>query len=530
MASIDVTAFLEQCGIRHAKLGGLEPEDVRLAVQAFGAEYEKQMARLEQELRQQSTDNAALEKHCQALVTQNRVLTGQNVSLASSNEGYSRKSSEQDTMLSSLRTKNRSLNDNNARLVLRNHDLENENQRLRDEAERAKAELTVHGGELKKERATLAASRSDILHKSQQEAGQTLAAARAQAEEICDAARTQAAATQEAARTQAQALAQKMVDEANNEANEIHNIHQLRLNSLKKEVAQLESYRSQMVEYLSRMGRELLHAEDLAKEQDPAAVPQQVPGQLELELKPLKAPQIQLDLTPDAIARAAARMAQASLQSAGNPAAPSDAGAQMRQSKDTEQAETPVQEPRAQAAVHPAENPPDAPQTPAAPTPPAAVSTPLTPVHAGPEEAQQPDTRQAAPDLGGPETSERRDSLKEQDDLGNFENPESSLESDPLHHPQKLPDPPAEPVPGEVPGAPVGAIFSMPIINPNPEPLVEGPRPVRGPRSPVMPELAEEDEEDAAQPDAPAGGIPRSRVLAAVRALRRIQRQHPPLK
>lgn len=45
MPKIDVTRFMEQSGMRKARFGGYEPDDVRAALQALCTEYEQRLGR-----------------------------------------------------------------------------------------------------------------------------------------------------------------------------------------------------------------------------------------------------------------------------------------------------------------------------------------------------------------------------------------------------------------------------------------------------------------------------------------------------
>ena len=210
------------------------------------------------------------------------------------------------------------------------------------------------------------------------------------------------------------------VEAAAAEANEVQNAHQLRLNSMREEVRSLEQRREQLIVFLNRMARELMQVEGTAKSEtaEPAPLPDPSPALPELQEVPT--PPVELDLGPEAIARA-------------------------------------VDELRAQAAAEEDSPEPDA--EPAKAEPPAATAKPA------PEDHDP--TRQTGPALT------------------------------------------------EVPGA----IFSSPIVRQENEVQPDENPPTAGPRTPVLPVLAD-DEEDAPPPDAPADGR-RERVVRALRALHR---------
>lgn len=301
---------MEQCGIRKARFGGLEPDDVRQAMLALSSEYEKRLTRAEERAQQLTQENAGLEKHCQALTARNRLLTDQNVSLAGSSDNYSRQRQELSGQVSTLREKNRSLTDQNAVLTLKNADLTRENRRLQEQADQAQAALKVKGRELDEAKQSLDASRQQLLTEAQTKAEELVRQAQAQAEETARKAESDAAAIARTAKDQAKVQAQELIDAAASEANEIQNIHQLRLNNLKAEIAQMDQRRTEMVEYLKHMAEILTQAGQEAVDKAPGQ-PDAGTGTEDagLDLQPIEAPQVRLDFSERAIAKAAAELA-----------------------------------------------------------------------------------------------------------------------------------------------------------------------------------------------------------------------------
>ena len=300
---------MEQCGIRKARFGGLEPEDVRQAMLALSSEYEKRLSRAEDRARQLQQENAGLEKHCQALTARNRVLTDQNVTLAGSSDNYSRQRQELSSQVSSLQEKNRSLADKNAVYRLKNADLARENQRLQQQAQQARDLLTVKGRALDEEKAALDADRQNRIDQAKAQAETILQDARKKADGMVQKAQSEVDAISRAARDQARRQAQELVDAAAAEANEIQNIHQLRLNSLKGEIAAMDARRTELVDYLKHMADVLLNAEQEAKDKAPAPLPDEAKDTPLEELQPVQAPEVHLDLSETAIAKAAAELA-----------------------------------------------------------------------------------------------------------------------------------------------------------------------------------------------------------------------------
>ena len=45
MAKIDVNQYMEQCGVRKARFGGYEPDDVRQALRALCSDYEQSLSK-----------------------------------------------------------------------------------------------------------------------------------------------------------------------------------------------------------------------------------------------------------------------------------------------------------------------------------------------------------------------------------------------------------------------------------------------------------------------------------------------------
>lgn len=308
MANIDIAAFIEQCGIRKARFGGLEPDDVRQAMLALSSEYEKRLTRAEERAQQLAQENAGLEKHCQALTARNRMLTDQNVSLAGSSDSYSRQRQELSGQVSTLREKNRSLTDQNAVLTLKNADLTRENRRLQEQADQAQAALKVKGRELDEAKQSLDASRQKLMSEAQAKADELVRQARDEAEKTARKAESDAAAIARTARDQARVQAQELIDAAASEANEIQNIHQLRLNNLKAEIAQMDQRRTEMVDYLKHMAEILTQAGQEAVDKAPGLPQTDTPAE-ELDLSPVEAPEVQLDFSERAIAKAAAELA-----------------------------------------------------------------------------------------------------------------------------------------------------------------------------------------------------------------------------
>lgn len=302
MPKIDVTKYIEQSGVRKARFGGYEPDDVRQAMQALCAEYEQQSTRNAAGARKLAEENAALQQHCQALLAQNQRLSTENAKLAGSSESNSRRKESLENELSTMQERNHSLNDQNAVLRLKNGDLSKENAALTERTEQAEAELLVKGRALDTERTELENNRAKVLADAQAEAKHLISQAKEEAEAIRQEAQLQAAAMAQAAKEQARQQAQNLVDAAAAEANEIQNAHQLRLNNLRAEVKNMQSRRTDLIAYLTRMGNTLLQVAGEAAEM-PGATQTEEKGDAEREeLQEIATPSAQLDFSADALA------------------------------------------------------------------------------------------------------------------------------------------------------------------------------------------------------------------------------------
>lgn len=316
MPTIDAAQYLEQLGVRKARFGGFEQEDVRQALRTLCTEFDQQLADAAAEAQALRRENQALQSHCQTLTAQNKKLSGENAALADRQQRSSRRGDQLDGQLASLQERNHSLNDQIARLRLQNDDLTRENAALKDQVSQAEATLRLKGSDLDRQRDELTASRQALLDEARAEAARLVEDAHRQAERIDAEARRQADLMDRTARTQAQAQARRVVEAAAAEANEVQNAHQLRLNDLKAQVDSMEQRRIQLAAYLTRLGNELLETEARCQKNLPAA-PLEAPPPL--ELKAVETPEPELDLSPAALERTARAQSSASASAAPQP-------------------------------------------------------------------------------------------------------------------------------------------------------------------------------------------------------------------
>lgn len=421
MANIDVNQYMEQCGVRKARFGGYEPEDVRQALRALCGDYEQALARARAETRAARQESDALRRRCQTLLGQNQTLSTQNATLAGQFDTAARRRDELEDRCAALEARNHSLTDQVAVQRLKNSDLTRDNKELTERAEDAEAALRIKGRACDEARQKVQDERDQVLAAAHAEGEKIRQKARDEAEALLKDTNRKAEAIDQMARDQAIAQARKLVQAATDETREIQNAHRLRLQDLKARVDAMEQRRAALLDFLANMIGELQRTQDAARRQSPALP--------EADDLPDETPEVQLDLSDQAVAAAAAAL-------------PGDA----------------------------ADNLPgpgtDAPAAPAAP--------PAQP-------AQQPAAQPAAAA-------------------------------------------PAQDV--EIPGA----IFSYPILRQEGAPILDEDPPLRGPHTPLLPDLDDEDEEEEdgdtgeiriLPPPAPQPDPRRQKVVAALKALRR---------
>lgn len=351
MPKIDVTKFMEQSGMRRARFGGYETEDVRAALQLLCDEYEKRLSRAESQLKKTVQENTALQQHCQALSAQNQRLSGQNAALAGSSETYSRQKEDLNARVAALQERNHSLNDQCAVLRLKNGSLQKEMEQLKERTEQAEAELRIKGRALDETRTTLEQNREKTMGEARAEADRIVEQAKSRAAAIEKNAQDAAAATGVAAREQAREQAQKLVDAAAAEANEIQNAHQLRLNNLRDEVKQMEAQRAALIQCLGLMSQRLADLKAEAESDDPIArAAAQDPSDRELEselpeLHTVPTPKVRLNLDPETLARVVDEMRA---QAAAEEQEPEKASEETPEETPAEEPETPKSVPAAE--------------------------------------------------------------------------------------------------------------------------------------------------------------------------------------
>ena len=425
MANIDVNQYMEQCGVRKARFGGYEPEDVRQALRALCSDYEQALARAAAETRAARQESDALRRRCQTLLGQNQTLSTQNATLAGQFDAAARRRDELESHCATLEARNHSLTDQVAVQRLKNSDLARDNKELTERAEDAEAALRIKGRACDEARQKVQDERDQVLAAAHAEGEKIRQKARDEAEALLKDTNRKAEAIDQMARDQAIDQARKLVQAATDETREIQNAHRLRLQDLKARVGAMEQRRDALLDFLANMIEALQQTQEAARRQSPA-----LPEAADL---PDETPEVQLDLSDQAVAAAAAAL-------------PGDA-VDALPSQDSQPAPQPaaqvVQPPAAQPAAQPA-------QPPAAPA-------------------------ATAQDV-------------------------------------------------EIPGA----IFSYPILRQEGAPILDEDPPLRGPHTPLLPDLDDEEEEDGdtgeisiLPPPAPQPDPRRQKVVAALKALRR---------
>ena len=480
MATIDINQYIEQSGMRKARFGGYEPDDVRQAMLDLCSDYEQRLNTALQQVRGAQQEAEALRRRCQTLIGQNQNLATQNASLAGKADRIARLQSDMETRYSKVQERNHSLTDQVAMLRLKNTDLELKNKELTERAENADAALRIKGREHDQAKQQVLAERDSVVAGAQKEAARIRSQARDEADQLLKDTNLKAEAIDQLAREQAIGQARKMVQAATEETREIQNAHRLRLQDLQSRIDAMEQQRAKLMDFLAKMIVELQETQDYAQ--------QNTPQPLENAETTEPSAEPQLDLSPKAV----------------------DAAASALRTEETADEQT-----TAPAEAKPADGDGQ---------PRNCVVAPGWNDHAN-------DTRVARPVPDGPEKQPQPEYF------------DTTPTTNELH---TLQAPPAETVakPQEEVEIP-GAIFSYPILRQKGEPILDEEPPVRGPHTPLLPDLdADTEDEDtpaapaapaapaqpATQPAAPAAGTPakvtasgprRKKAVMALRSLRR---------
>lgn len=271
MAKIDVNQYMEQCGVRKARFGGYEPEDVRQALRALCSDYEQSLANAQAETRAARQESDALRRRCQTLMGQNQNLAAQNATLAGQADKIARRQDDLETRYSKVQERNHSLSDQVAVLRLKNGDLTRENKELTDRAEEAEAALRIKGRAHDEARQQVLAEKNKVVADAQAEADKIRQKAKEDADALLEETNRKAEAIDQLAREQAISQARKMVQAATDETREIQNAHRLRLQDLKSRIAAMEQQRDKLMDFFSQMIGELQEAQDYARQNTPLA-------------------------------------------------------------------------------------------------------------------------------------------------------------------------------------------------------------------------------------------------------------------
>ena len=339
MANIDVNQYMEQCGVRKARFGGYEPEDVRQALRALCSDYEPALARAAAETRAAHHESDALRRRCQTLLGQNQTLSAQNATLAGQFDAAARRRDELESHCAALEARNHSLTDQVAVQRLKNSDLARDNKELTERAEDAEAALRIKGRACDEARQKVQDERDQVLAAAHAEGEKIRQKARDEAEALLKDTNRKAEAIDQMARDQAIDQARKLVQAATDETREIQNAHRLRLQDLKARVDAMEQRRDALLDFLASMIEQLQQTQDAARRQSPA-----LPEAADL---PDETPEVELDLSDQAETAAAAAL----------PGEAADALPGQDSQPAPQPAAQAVQQPAAQPAAQPAQPP-----------------------------------------------------------------------------------------------------------------------------------------------------------------------------
>ena len=249
MPKIDIDNYIEQSGMRKARFGGYEPEDVHQAMEDLCADYEQHLTAMASELRTLRQENDALRRHAQGLVMQNQTLSTQNATLAGQVDKLQSYRANLETQFSTVKERSHSLTNQVDMLRLKNSDLTRENKELTERCEEANSALRVKGRAHDQARQQVIADRDKVIADAEAEAARIRQQARDDADQILKDTNLKAEAIDQLAREQAVAQARKMVQSATDETREIQNAHRLRLQDLKSRISEMEKTRGEMMDY-----------------------------------------------------------------------------------------------------------------------------------------------------------------------------------------------------------------------------------------------------------------------------------------
>ena len=269
MPKIDIDNYIEQSGMRKARFGGYEPEDVHQAMEDLCADYEQHLTAMTSELRTLRQENDALRRHAQGLVMQNQTLSTQNATLAGQVDKLQSYRANLETQFSTVKERSHSLTNQVDMLRLKNSDLTRENKELTERCEEANSALRVKGRAHDQARQQVIADRDKVIAEAEAEAARIRQQARDDADQILKDTNLKAEAIDQLAREQAIAQARKMVQSATDETREIQNAHRLRLQDLKSRISEMEKTRGEMMEYLAKMIEELQKTQEYASQNAP---------------------------------------------------------------------------------------------------------------------------------------------------------------------------------------------------------------------------------------------------------------------
>ena len=272
MPKIDIDNYIEQSGMRKARFGGYEPEDVRQAMLDLCADYEQHLAAAAAEARAARQENDALRRHAQNLMMQNQTLSGQNATLAGQVDKLQSYRANLETQFSTVKERNHSLTNQVDMLRLKNSDLVRENKELTEQCEEANSALRVKGRAHDQARQQVLADRDKVISDAETEAARIRQQAKDDADKIIKDTNLKAEAIDQLAREQAIAQARQMVQSATDETREIQNAHRLRLQDLKSRITEMEKARGEMMDYLAKVIGDLQKAQDYASRTAPLIV------------------------------------------------------------------------------------------------------------------------------------------------------------------------------------------------------------------------------------------------------------------
>ena len=275
MAKIDPNQYMEQCGVRKARFGGYEPEDVRAALRGpCAATMNRVLPARRPRPARPGRKARRCAARCQTLLGQNQNLAAQNATLAGQTDKIARRQDDLAARYAKVQERNHSLTDQVAVLRLKNSDLTREKQELNERAENAEAALRIKGRAHDEARQKLGKRPGPGAGAGKRRGGQDPRPGPGGRRRAAGGGQPQGGGHRPAWRgTRPSARRARWCRPPPMRRQEIQNAHRLRLQDLQSRITAMEQQRDKLLDFLAEMIGELQEAQDYARPEQPAGAP-----------------------------------------------------------------------------------------------------------------------------------------------------------------------------------------------------------------------------------------------------------------